>query len=164
MTAGSKSTADRIAAEVAARYGLPVDPAVVRVVPIGACTAPGYVWCGKTQQLILLDREAGRERYRRAMWSGSRKAGAAIPPSPEIAARRLAVAGLHGKGHHTRAIADQLGLTYSNVSSDLVRLGLTAHLMPAADRISPGVLLKRDKILALARAGTDLAAIAAESA
>ena len=161
MTAGSKSTADRIAAEVAARYGVRVDPAVVRVVPVGACTAPGYVWCGKTHQLILLDREAGRERYRRAMGSASRKARGAIPPTPEIAARRAAVAGLHGKGHHTRAIADQLGLTYSNVSSDLVRLGLTAHLMPAADRIGPGVLLKRDKMLALARAGADLAEIAA---
>lgn len=56
-------TPNEIAADVARRYGVTVDPAVVQILPARVPVIPDCYWCEKTQQ--LLNRENGRETFRK---------------------------------------------------------------------------------------------------
>ena len=118
-------TAARIAADVAARYGCPVDPRVVQVIPRGVSGLPLPFFNGT--HLVNADPAAARATHKRVMWAGVKGRAA---PSPEVAQRRQRIAALHAQGKTTAEIAAAISVDANIVRIDLQRLKLTAHKAP----------------------------------
>lgn len=114
-----QSYAAQVAADVAARYGVPVSAKAVQLVPRGVSAAPLPVWDGS--QLVYT--EASRDSWRNQRLASFRNRNV----SPKVVERRLKVAALHAEGLHDAAIAAQLGIYQSVVASDRKRLDLVAN-------------------------------------
>lgn len=121
--------AARIAAEVAARYGCPVSPDVVQVVPLGTSGIDLPVWDGK--HLVYADPQG---------WKQSRAVTARREfDNPAITARRAHLARLHADGLQDAAIAAALSVSQAVVKWDRKRLHLPANL----DRITAEMIENR---------------------
>lgn len=114
-----QSYAAQVAADVAARYGVPVPKAAVQVVPRGVSSNPLPVWDGK--QLVYAEQPRNAWRNQREASFRNRTV------SPKAVERRLQVSELHAEGLHDAAIAAQLGVHQSLVVSDRKRLHLAAN-------------------------------------
>jgi AraC-like DNA-binding protein len=143
--------AERIAAEVAARYGVAVRPGAVVRAPRGASGRPLPVWDGK--RLIAPD-------YDKARWSAAAKAEAVRKSrlarvDAAVVARRERVRALHAEGATVAEMIEGLQVHGATVRNDLVVLQLSAN-RPLAKDPAAGV---RDLI---SRGFTRRADIAAE--
>lgn len=132
----SDDYAARVAADVAARYGVVVRPAVVQQVPAGVSGLPQPVWNGV--YLVYPDPVKAQNSWRgRAKPVSEKRKGLA---DPVVHARRLRVAELHAQGLGDAEIAEAAGIEFRCVMADRRHLRLRAnasrhavalHLMPA---------------------------------
>ncbi|MFC3180472.1 DeoR family transcriptional regulator [Cypionkella sinensis] len=113
-----QSYAAQVAADVAARYGMPVSAKAVQLVPRGVSATPLPIWDGS--QLVYT--AEARTSWRSKQLANYRNRNV----SPKAINRRLQVAALHAEGLHDAAIAAQLGEHQSVVANDRKRLGLIA--------------------------------------
>lgn len=143
--------ATRVAADVAARYGAKVDPAVVQTLPMGHSSHPLPVWNGHA--LVYPDPEVAG--WRKAIKTRAKR----DLENPMIAARRKRVAALHAEGHCDRVISEMLDISLNKVRDDRYRLKLASHADPQA---AAQITDKRNQIRAFAAMGYEPAAIAAE--
>jgi DNA-binding CsgD family transcriptional regulator/uncharacterized protein YerC len=121
--------AERIAAEVATRYGVAVRPGAVAQVPRGASGRPLPVWDGK--RLIAPD-------YDKARWSAAAKAEGVRKSrlarvDEAVLARREKVRALHAEGATVAEMADGLQVNETTVRNDLAVLHLAPHRALAKD-------------------------------
>lgn len=118
--------AARVAADVAARYGLPVNPAVVQTVPTGTSGLPQAMWDGKHLIYNVNDGKpsgaAWRNRHRSI---DDRRVGLV---DPAVFERRAAVADLHRAGCTDAQIAETLRIEIKFVRSDRQHLKLRANI------------------------------------
>jgi len=145
MTAPASETA----AQIAARYGLPLAPgAAVRQIPRGTSGQPLPVWRGNA--LRYPDPEDQRNRWGHGGGIAAARHAAAL-------SRRAQLAQLHAEGLTDAQLADRLGVNTATIAADRKILGLAVnpvHVARAADRIA--------RIRGLISAGWDDAQIAAE--
>ena len=114
----TQSCPTQIAADVARRYGCPVDPDRVRILPAGATSRPLPVWNGR--RLVDPDFKATAKRAAQSAWARSRGGPLAIE-------RRLALPALVAAGLTDVQIANRLDVPVSTVVYDRGRLGLRAN-------------------------------------
>lgn len=112
-------TPNEIAADVARRYGVTVNPAVVQILPARVPVEPDCYWCEKTQQ--LLNRENGRETFRKQIKVQTDAAKAA---RNEGAARHRAA--LKADKQHRVEALRKFGAT-ANLHQLAQRMGVLPH-------------------------------------
>jgi DNA-binding CsgD family transcriptional regulator/AraC-like DNA-binding protein len=123
----------RVAAEVAARYGVTATPDVVKFLPRGLSSFVPPVWNGYT--LVHAD-------PKKASWRHAQNVRAKRDlESPLVKVRRAEVARLHGLGWQDEAMASALNVSHWTVKADRSRLGLTANGDPALAEILQNRLL-----------------------
>ena len=170
MSGRAHPEARRVAAEVAARWGVHVDPGVVRVVPRGVSGLDLPVW----------DESAKGLRYAPSTgaalsWRGGTPEAAArrrrLAANPAMNARRAEVARLHGLGQVMSEIVAAVGASWMTVRNDLRILGLAPHrrvALPPPPKV-PKARVEQERagaarvedVARLFRQGLDDAAIAA---
>lgn len=117
--------AARVAADVAARYGVAVNPQVVQRVPAGMSSAPQVIWDGK--QLVYEHLTGSGNAWRgRSIVVPERRKGLA---DPVVHARRKQVAEAHGRGLSDMAIAAELQIDIRHVRADRKVMRLKAHVV-----------------------------------
>jgi DNA-binding NarL/FixJ family response regulator len=107
----SAAYAAAVAADVAARYGAKVNPAVVQVLPQGMVSAPTPIWCPKANQLVYPN---GAEFYRNTQRFGQTRKR----PNLAIAKRRERVAELHAQGLTDGEVAEALAVSQQIAIAD----------------------------------------------
>lgn len=124
LTQTDSTHAARVAAEVAARYGVPVDPSVVKSVPPSASGLPPIVWDGRA--LVF---QTPVNPFRRRIRADYQRHKVAVETAPsEIAIRRRAeVARLHAQGLFDAQIMAQMGVSLNYVRSIRSGLGLESN-------------------------------------
>lgn len=149
---------EAVAQDVARRYGVAVDPAVVRRVPRGVSGIPLPVF--REGKLVYPD---GKERHAAAVKAHFRQARAAVALSPETAARRDRVRAAHAQGMTVRAIMEALSLPEYAVRMDLKRMGLQFHAAPphsGTRPTPPAVVARRARVAEMLAQGMRPRAIA----
>lgn len=152
------SWAEKVAAEVAARYGVKVDPAVVKRVPRGVSSYALPIFDGQK----FVDPDAER-RQREAQRYARNFANKGRVLSPEVTARRDLVRASHERGMTVPAIMSALSLPEYTVRMDLRRMGLQFHPAPNPPPVTktpPAVVERRKKVAALLAQGMSQRAIA----
>lgn len=119
----SHPEADRIAAEVAARYGVAVRPGAVAQVPRGASGRPLPVWDGHR----LIYPEWDRKKVERAAKVEAARKSRLARLDPDVLARRERVAALHAEGATVAQMAETLSVKEAVIRYDLGHLGLTPN-------------------------------------
>ncbi|GLS87704.1 hypothetical protein GCM10010873_26780 [Cypionkella aquatica] len=114
-----QSYAAQVAADVAARYGMPVAQDAVQIIPRGMSSVAHPVWDGS--QLVY--REESRDSWRKQRAASKRN----YITSPKVVERRLQVARLHAEGLHDAAIAEALEVESSIIHQDRTALKLIAN-------------------------------------
>lgn len=116
----------KVAAEVAARYGVAVAPDAVTRVAQGASGLPQIVWDGKA---LVYDApaDAWRKAGQRAFKSRAQAIRMGIGPGAEVQARRDEVARLHALGLYDPDIAEQVGIALATVRCIRYELGLESN-------------------------------------
>lgn len=136
MSGADTDYAARVARDVAARYGVAVAPAVVRVVPPGASGLPQVVW-------VPNEHGGGQLQFTAPTpWNGSAGVAArkrrrrGIATSPEVLARREAVRAAHAEGLHDMAIAERLAVSSATVQADRHVMDLLCNPAPQAPSVA----------------------------
>lgn len=149
IPATSDDHAARVAAEVAARYGLTVDPAVVQRVAPGVSGLPQPVWDGRA--LVYEPQSAGRKPWVRLP---QRRRGRQGLVDPAVAERRQAVAALHAQGLSDAQISEKLGISTGTIYGDRRVLGLRANYKPdTGPRTVTQVRIDRMRVMLAERKG-----------
>lgn len=141
--------AARVAAEVAARYGVAVQPEAVQRVDTGVSGRALPVWDGS--QLVYPDWKEQKKRDQAAQVRARKLA-------PVVSQRRQDVARLHAEGLHDRAIAEVLGIDRLDVQSERRALKLLANPSPVANT---DAVLRAARIVAMHESGANELTIAA---
>src|SRR3990167_2907066 len=136
--------AARVAAEVAARYGVAVQPEAVQRVDTGVSGRALPVWDGS--QLVYPDWKEQKKRDQAAQVRARKLA-------PVVSQRRQDVARLHA-----RAIAEVLGIDRLDVQSERRALKLLANPSPVANT---DAVLRAARIVAMHESGANELTIAA---
>ena len=113
-------TPEAIAAEVAAKYGIPVNPAVVKILPYRVAVDPGFYWCEKRQELVA--KEGLAQTMRRTIHAQTEAAkaarikGLAVCRARQSEGKRRRVEALikwAGNGVTAQELAGYMGVTIS---------------------------------------------------
>ncbi len=143
-------TPEQIAAEVSARYGIPVSPAAVKIIPAGQmATHVEYVWNGRELKAIE-PQENPIRRMMNAQYK-SRKAGERIAKAPKPFKVHPNVEYSQKRQAEARAMAAE-GATYDdiatrwNVSQPFVRKFCNKHKIVVRKKIGGRVSVAPERL------------------
>lgn len=156
MVPVDEDRAARVAAEVAARYGVAVCPSVVSVVPPGGTAFVYPVWDGR--HLVVPEAHAANWRKAsRAAYVVHKRAVARTESAAQL--RRAQVAEWVGAGLTDPEIAERLGVARACVQQDRALLKLPGNPAPHAHVVAAQT--RMDIAVQLVAQGVDLVQIAA---
>lgn len=160
-------TPEAIAAEVAAKYGIPVSPAVVKILPYRVPIEPDFFWCEKRQALIAkegLDQTLRRTIHAQteAMKAARNKALASnrAKQQADKARRVAALIKWAGDGVTIAALAEHMGVTFSTAEKYARENGipiLRENRLPTKDELTA----RRAKVAELRKQGLSISKICA---
>lgn len=160
-------TPEAIAAEVAARYGVPVNPAVVKILPYRVAVDPGIYWCEKRQALVA--KEGLSETLRRTIHAqteaakAARNKGLAVCRAKQAEGKRRRVDALikwAGDGVTIAALSEHMGVTFSTAEKYARENGipiLRDKRLPSKDELTA----RRAKVAELRKQGLSISKICA---
>ncbi len=155
--------AAKVAADVAARYGVAVTPDAVRIVPRGVSADPEMRWVGNALRYVddsgtPIGSQIVRTRAQSAGRAAMRRTGAI---DPVVAARRAEVARMHAMGMTDRQMCNALGVGIHLIAADRKNLRLLPNAVGSiADQIAQDASETRARVMDMRHRGFSPAQIA----